>query len=128
MPQKINKAKMDNLIKLYTDFILESKEFKGTFEEFAQTRHDGAAKIAEAAKEKGGPAMLTFHHFNPKLPYYKKAAEGKFDSEKFQKELDINMKKLNSGLSGSMPMKQVEFQKVMGIIEVLGELIIKNKS
>jgi hypothetical protein len=38
------------------------------------------------------------------------------------------MKKLNSGLSGSMPMKQVEFQKVMGIIEVLGELIIKNKS
>jgi hypothetical protein len=119
---------MEKLIKEYADFVLNESVSSMDFQEFAKSRLVGATKIAEAAKEKGGPAMLTFHHFNPKLPYYKKAAEGKFDSEKFQKELDINMKKLNSGLSGSMPMKQVEFQKVMGIIEVLGELIIKNKS
>ena len=126
MPQKINKAKMDNLIKLYTDFILESKEFKGTFEEFAQTRHDGAAKIAETAKEKGGAAMLTYHHFIVKLPYYKKAATGKFDPQKFSADLSSQMDKLNSGMSANISMKQVEFQRVMGIIEVLGELLIKS--
>ena len=46
------------------------------FEEFAQKRHDGAEKIAKNAKEKGGPAMLTYHHFIVKLPHYKKAAAG----------------------------------------------------
>ena len=119
---------MERLIKEYADFLLNESASSMSFQEFAKTRLAGATKIAEAAKEKGGPAMLTYHHFNPKLPYYKKAAEGKFDPDKFQKELNDNLKKLNSGLSGNISMKQVEFQKVMGIIEVLGELIIKNKS
>lgn len=117
---------MDNLIKLYSDFILESKAFEGTFEEFAQVRHDGAAKIAKAAKEKGGAAMLTYHHFIVKLPYYKKASSGKFDPKKFSADLSLQMEKLNSGMSGDAAMKQIEFQRVMGIIEVLGELLIKS--
>jgi hypothetical protein len=119
---------MERLIKEYSEFLLNESTSSMDFQEFAKARLAGAAKIAEAAKEKGGPAMLTYHHFNPKLPYYKKAAEGKFDLDKFQKELNDNLKKLNSGLSGKMSMKQVEFQRVMGIIEVLGELIIRNKS
>jgi hypothetical protein len=119
---------MKRLVKAYTDFLLNESESSMDLQEFSNARLAGAAKIAEAAKEKGGPAMLTFHHFNPKLPYYKKAAEGKFDEKKFQKELESYLKKLNSGLSGDISMKQVEFQKVMGIIEVLGELIIKSKS
>jgi hypothetical protein len=118
---------MDNLIKLYTDFILESKAFEGTFEEFAKVRHDGASKIANAAKEKGGAAMLTYHHFIVKLPYYKKAASGKFDAQKFSADLSAQMEKLNSGMSSGIGMKQVEFQRVMGIIEVLGELLIKSQ-
>jgi len=118
---------MDNLIKLYSDFLLESKAFEGTFEEFAQVRHDGAAKIAKAAKEKGGAAMLTYHHFAVKLPYYKKAASGKFDPQKFSADLSSQMEKLTSGVSNEISMKQVEFQRVMGIIEVLGELLIKSK-
>ena len=117
---------MENLIKLYADFLLESKAFEGTFEEFAQTRHDGAAKIAKAAKEKGGAAMLTYHHFIVKLPYYKKAASGKFDAQKFSADLSSRMEKLNSGISNDIMMKQIEFQRVMGIIEVLGELLIKS--
>jgi hypothetical protein len=36
------------------------------------------------------------------------------------------MDKLNSGMSANISMKQVEFQRVMGIIEVLGELLIKS--
>ena len=50
-----------------TDIITESK----SFDEFAEKRMGGATKIANNAKEKGGPAMLTYHHFKVKLPYYK---------------------------------------------------------
>ena len=58
----------------------------GSFDEFAQTRMKGADKIATTAKEKGGLAMLTYHHFNVKKPYYKKAAEGKFNLADAEKE------------------------------------------
>lgn len=95
------------------------------FEEFAQTRHDGAAKIAKNAKEKGGPAMLTYHHFNVKLPYYKKAAQGKFDVDDAKKELKQLTKHLNDAVDGKVKLEQIEFQKKVGIIEVLGELLIK---
>ena len=62
-----------------TDIITESK----SFDEFAEKRMGGATKIANNAKEKGGPSMLTYHHFAVKLPYYKEASEGKFDMERY---------------------------------------------
>jgi len=93
----------------------------GSFDEFAQTRMKGADKIATTAKEKGGLAMLTYHHFNVKKPYYKKAAEGKFDLNATKKEFKQCVKDLSSD------MEQVAFQKLVGRIEVLGELIIKHK-
>jgi len=101
------------------------EESQSKFEEFAQKRFDGASKITENAKEKGGPAMLTYHHFVVKLPHYKKAAEGKFDIEKSKKEFKGHLDKL-CGLSEDVDMGQVEFQKLVGLIEVLGELIIKS--
>ena len=64
------------------DLITESK----SFDTFAEKRLGGASKIAEGAKEKGGPAMLTYHHFKVKLPYYEKAAECKFDLKDYLKE------------------------------------------
>jgi len=70
--------------------------------------------------------MLTYHHFVVKLPYYKKAASGKFDLEKADEELEDKIKELMKGLSGKIKLKQVEFQRLMGEIEVLGELLIKN--
>jgi hypothetical protein len=97
------------------------REAKEALEDFAKTRGEGAAKIASNAKEKGGLALLTWHHFKVKAPYYKKASEGKFDIEKAQKEFDETYKKI------SLNMSQIEFQREVGRLEVLGELLIKNK-
>ena len=93
----------------------------GSFDEFAQTRMKGADKIATTAKEKGGLAMLTYHHFNVKKPYYKKAAEGKFNLADAEKEWWKTLGKI------SLDMDQTAFQTEVGRLEVLGELIIKHK-
>jgi hypothetical protein len=103
--------------------ILNEKKLSA-FEKFAENRLNGATKIVNNAKEKGGPSMLTYHHFNVKLPYYKKASEGNFNI----KESKIEFKKyLNQLCDEGDEMEQVQFQKLVGIIEVIGELIIKFK-
>ena len=56
-----------------------------------------------------------------KLPYYKKAAAGKFDVAEAQKEFDETYRSI------STEMDQIEFQREVGRLEVLGELIIKNR-
>ena len=93
--------------------------------DFVNNRMNGAAKITQTAKEKGGDALLTYHHFVVKLPYYKKASEGKFDIKETKVEFKEHLDKL-CGLSKDVDMGQVEFQKLVGLIEVLGELIIKS--
>jgi len=108
------------MIKL-TDLINEVKKLKETFEEFAKTRGAGAAKIAETAEKKGGLALLTWHHFKVKAPYYKKATEGKFDKEAATKEFEQTLKKI------SLNMTPIEFQREVGRLEVLGELLIREK-
>jgi hypothetical protein len=105
------------MIKL-TELLTEAKE---SFEDFAITRGKGAAKIAENAEEKGGLSLLTWHHFKVKAPYYKKAAEGKFDKEAAKKEFDQTLKKISLGMT------QTEFQREVGRLEVLGELLIREK-
>ncbi len=105
-------------MKLY-DLLFESKDKTDTFETFANTREAGAEKISDNAKKKGGLALLTWHHFKVKLPYYKKAAAGKFDLEEAKKEYDATYKKI------SISMTQIEFQREVGRLEVLGELIIR---
>ena len=97
-----------------------------TFEEFSKKRGDGASKIAENAKEKGGLSILTYYHFDVKAPYYKKAQEGTLDMGKAKKELKSLMNQVYIGIE-DMSIGQVEFQKVVGKIEVLGELLIENK-
>jgi len=44
-------------------------------ESFAKKRHEGAKKISDMAKEKGGVALLTHDHFRVKLPYYERNEE-----------------------------------------------------
>ena len=105
------------MIKL-TDILKEAKE---TFENFAVTRAKGAAKIASTAEEKGGLALLTWHHFKVKAPYYKKAEDGKFNKEVAIKEFEKTLKSI------SLNMTQIEFQREVGRMEVLGELLIKEK-
>jgi hypothetical protein len=97
-----------------------------TFEEFSEKRGEGAAKIAENAKQKGGLSILTYYHFDVKAPYYKKAQEGKLDLVKAKKELKALMNQVYMGIE-DMSIGQVQFQKVVGKIEVLGELLIENK-
>jgi hypothetical protein len=93
---------------------------RSELEEFASTRYDGAEKIADKAKEKGGLSLLTWRHFKVKLPYYKKAAEGKLDLTEAKKEFNKTLKSI------SLDMTQTEFQTEVGRLEVLGELLIKN--
>jgi hypothetical protein len=103
------------------DLLSEAKKLKETFEEFANIRGKGAAKIADTAEKKGGLALLTWHHFKVKAPYYKKANEGKLDLKEAEKEFKETYKKI------SLDMTQIEFQREVGRLEVLGELLIRNK-
>lgn len=96
-----------------------------SFEEFSNVRLAGATKIADAAKEKGGDAMLTYHHFIVKLPTYKRAGDGKFDLAKAKDEYKDLMDKLYSSTYKKMNITPVEFQELVGRIEVVGELIIR---
>jgi hypothetical protein len=107
-------------MKLY-DLLFESKDKPETFESFADTREAGAEKIVDNAKKKGGLALLTWHHFKVKLPYYKKAAAGKLDLDAAKKEFDATYKKISTSMS------QIEFQREVGRLEVLGELIIRDQ-
>ncbi len=109
----------DNIFLLY-----EQTKQQSAFAEFAEKRGAGAAKIAKNAKEKGGVAMLTYHHFNVKKPHYDKAAQGKFNIEKAKEQLKELTQELNKSVGTTVEMNQIEFQKKVGLIEVLGELII----
>lgn len=110
-------------IKSMMRIIAESAEL----EKFADKRYDGAKKISDNAKEKGGLAMLTYHHFKVKLPYYEKASEGKLDIEDTKKEYKDLLEKFYSATKSGMNIEQIAFQELLGKLEVLGELIIKNK-
>ena len=95
-------------------------------ESFAETRLGGAEKIADNAKEKGGAALLTYHHFEVKLEYYEKAAKGELDMDDAKKEYKDLLEKLYSATKGDMDIEQIDFQELLGKMEVLGELIIKD--
>ena len=111
----------------FKDILIEQKsddKKSSDFIKFSELRFKGAKKITDSAKEKGGPSMLTYHHFRVKLPYYKKALEGKFNLEESKKEFKSKLDELCK-LTENVEIDQVEFQKLVGLIEVLGELIIK---
>ena len=96
-------------------------------EKFAEGRGEGADKIAENAKEKGGNSMLTYHHFKVKAPYYKEASDGNFDKDKFTEDYKGFLEELYEKTKDGMNIEPVAFQEIMGKIEVLGELLVENK-
>lgn len=104
-----------------------NEEDETKLEAFAEKRLGGAEKIVNNAKEKGGLALLTYHHFEVKLEYYEKATKGELDMEEANKEYNDLLEKLNSKTKGDIDIEQVAFQELLGKMEVLGELIIKNK-
>ena len=119
---------MRDLLNRYKQLLNEAKELSGEteMEEFAEKRGEGAEKISDSAKEKGGLSLLTYNHFRVKLPYYKKAAEGKLNMDDAKKEYNKLLEKLHSSTKGDMDITQKGFQELMGKIEVLGELILES--
>ena len=97
-------------------------------ESFADKRREGAGTITDNAKEKGGLSMLTYHHFNVKLPYYDKAANGALNIEEANKEYASLLTELFNLTKAGMQIDQKTFQELMGKIEVLGELIIRDNN
>lgn len=107
-------------VQRFSQFLNEAKKqpkVKDQFQDFSEKRQMGAQKIADNAKERGGLAMLTYNHFIVKIPYYKKAANGKLEYDAIVKEYDQLVKDLSRG-----GFDQTGFQKLVGKIEVLGEL------
>jgi len=102
-------------------FESNKKKSNDDFEDFAETRGDGAEKIANTAHQKGGLALLTWHHFKVKAPYYKKATNGKFNLKEAKREFSQTKAKI------SLSMSPIEFQREVGRLEVLGELIIREQ-
>ena len=98
-----------------------------SLQEFSENRLAGATKISKDAKEKGGDALLTYHHFHVKLPYYQKSADGELDMESLKEEYDDLLTDLYEATRNSMNISQVKFQELVGKIEVVGELLIENK-
>ena len=91
---------------------------------FAEHRLDGASKISKSAKEKGGDALLTYHHFKVKLPFYEEATDGKFNPDKAKAHYKDLINELSDRV---LDFEQNEFQELVGKIEVIGELLIKSK-
>ena len=97
------------------------------FEEFSEHRLDGATTIVNNAEEKGGDALLTYHHFKVKLPYYEQAVDGKFNVTRAKAHFEDLVDELVNATTDGINMEQIEFQELMGEIEVVGELLIKSK-
>jgi len=107
--------------------LINEVESSDEVEQFAETRLKGAKKITDNAHEKGGLSMLTYQHYKVKLPYYEKASKGKLELSDAKKEYKELLSKLYSSTKGGMNIEQIEFQKLVGKIEVLGELIIRQE-
>jgi hypothetical protein len=106
--------------------IQEAEEIKD--EVFAEKRLKGATKIADTTLKAGGLSLLTYKHYKVKLPYYEKAAKGELDTANAKKEYKELLDKLYKSTKGDMNIEQIDFQELVGKIEVLGELIIKENS
>ena len=103
--------------------IQEAEEIKD--EAFAKKRLKGATKIADTTLKAGGLSLLTHKHYKVKLPYYEKAAKGELNMVEAKKEYKELLEKLYKSTKGDMNIEQIAFQELVGRIEVLGELIIK---
>jgi hypothetical protein len=118
-------------IKRFNELLSEDDNFNNDsvikFEEFSEHRLDGATTITNNAEEKGGDALLTYHHFKVKLPFYEEAVNGNFNPIKSQSQFDNLMNELIGKTSNGIELSQIEFQELVGKIEVLGELLIKSK-
>jgi hypothetical protein len=98
-----------------------SEGVSDTDEEFFDKRREGARKISDSAKEKGGPAMLTHWHFLAKDAQYEdviKAMKEKKGREFFVGKYKSFLEQLHKSDFG-----QKRFQAISGQLEVWGEAL-----
>lgn len=107
----------------YESFVKEAKQ--EPIKVFAANRLKGATEIAMNAKEKGGDALLTYHHFSVKLSYYQQEVEGTLDMKKSEAEFQSLLGELSATGTNT---DQIVFQELVGKLEVLGELLIRYKN
>lgn len=104
---------------------LLTEENQDYLKSFAKKRHEGAKKISDMSKEKGGVSLLTHDHFLVKLPYYEKASKGQLKTAEMNSEYKNLCIELHSYMNDIQSVDQSKFQKLVGRIEVLGELLIE---
>jgi hypothetical protein len=114
-------------MKSFFEYLNENIKLTENFNVFSANRLKGATDITVKAEKKGGDALLTYHHFVVKLPYYESAVKGQLNLTDARAELQLLMNELITRTTGDITIGQVEFQELVGKIEVLGELIIKSK-
>jgi hypothetical protein len=104
-----------------------SETKQDTNEEFVKKRKSGAAEIAKKASSKGGASKLTAWHFEAKAGPYAEAERAIMDGKPvsfFEKKDREAMRTLHS--SGMRDQKT--FQRLMGELEVWGEILLQVKS
>jgi hypothetical protein len=94
------------------------------FKEFLKKRSEGAKKIADQAAKTGGFAKFTAMHFKAKSKPYKDAQKHFNDTLYYKHKFQESLEKLNDKWD---KLSQQEFQKLMGEMEVWGEVWIKSK-
>lgn len=113
----------------YDEFLFgESKQVDtDNNERFVEKRRAGAEDIAHKASTKGGYAELTAWHFKAKLPKYKEALKAVKNREPLA-FFERKYKETMDSLHGTKLSSQKQFQKIMGELEVWGEIVIQLKS
>jgi len=113
----------------YDDFLInEAKEVNTpNNEKFVTKRKTGAQDIATRATIKGGYSELTAWHFKAKLPKYREALKAIKNREPIA-FFETKYKETMASLHGSGLKSQKQFQKIMGELEVWGEILIQLKS
>lgn len=107
----------------------ESKEHKDKIKkkkaemiEFFTTRKSGAQKIAIEAQTKGGPSLLTAWHFKAKSNPYQEVLTA-IKQNKPQTFFEFKFRSTLNKLKPNLKLTQEQFQKIVGELEVWGEVI-----
>jgi hypothetical protein len=112
---------MNEEIMLLAGILKEAKEEKIDNQDFFKKRREGAKKIATSAKAKGGPAMLTFYHFDAKDDEYREVLAGIKNNKPetfYKNKYNLVMNKLHQ-----TKFDKESFQRLTGKLEVWGEAI-----
>lgn len=107
----------------FEHFFTESTSSEKTeeLETFITKRAEGAKKLAKQTLIKGGYSSLTAAHFAAKEKPYNICLQKLGDKTVLKTHIDNLLKKLQDWES----MSQMEFQKVMGQLEVYGEVALQ---